>query len=85
MNEKNIGYTKQHHTPHRWLPAKVIYPANSANRFSWLIRSTQIFLEECSDIDINCYFMQDKKNLKFQYEMPDLAFENGFFFYVLFY
>ena len=39
----NIDNTKQHHTPHRWLPAKVMYPANSTNRFSWLTCSTRIF------------------------------------------
>ena len=40
----NINYAKQHHTPHCWLPAKVMYPANSTERFSWLTRSTSIFL-----------------------------------------
>ena len=51
--KQNIDYAKQHHTPHCWLPAKVMYPANSTNRFSWLTRSTAIFIvEECSNIYI---------------------------------
>ena len=40
----NIDYAKQHHTTHCWLPAKVMYPANSTKRFSWLTRSTSILL-----------------------------------------
>ena len=40
----NIDYAKQHHTPHCWLPAKVMYPANSTKRFSWFSRSTSIVL-----------------------------------------
>ena len=46
----NIDYTK-HHTPHCWLPAKVMYPANSTKCFSWLTRSTAIvFVEGHSNI-----------------------------------
>ena len=41
---KNIHYAKQHHSPHCWLPAKVMYPANSTKRFSWLTHSTSILL-----------------------------------------
>ena len=37
-----IDYAKQHHSPHCWLPAKMMYPANSTKRFSWLTRSTSI-------------------------------------------
>ena len=44
QESKNINYAKQHHTPHCWLPAKVMYPANSTLRFSWLTRSTSILL-----------------------------------------
>ena len=29
---------------HCWLPTKVMYPANSTKRFSWLTRSTSILL-----------------------------------------
>ena len=36
--KQNIHYTKQHHTPHFWLPA------NSSKHFSWLTRSTPIFI-----------------------------------------
>ena len=51
QESKNIDYAKQHHTPHCWLVAKVMYPANSTKRFSWLTRSTPIFIvEERSDI-----------------------------------
>ena len=42
--KQNIYYTKQHHTPHCWLPAKVIHPANSSKRFSWSTHSTPIFI-----------------------------------------
>ena len=38
--KQNIKYTKQHHTPHCWLPAKVMYPTNSTKRFLWLTCST---------------------------------------------
>ena len=41
---KNIDYAKQHHNPHCWLPAKVMYPAQSTMRFSWLTRSTSVLL-----------------------------------------
>ena len=44
QESKDIDYAKQHHTPHCWLPAKVMYPANSTKRFSWLTRSTSILL-----------------------------------------
>ena len=30
----------------RWLPAKVMYPANSIMRFSWMTCSTPIFIVE---------------------------------------
>ena len=51
--KQNKDYAKQHHTPHCWMPAKVMYPTNLANRFSWLTRSTKIFIVgECSDIYI---------------------------------
>ena len=51
---KNIDYSKQHHTPHCWLPAKVMYPANSTNRFYWLTRSTSILLMKNVQVYI-CY------------------------------
>ena len=35
---RSIGAT------HCWLPAKVMYPANSTKRFSWLTLSTSILL-----------------------------------------
>ena len=41
---KNIDYVTQRHTPHCWLPAKMMYPANSTKRFSWLTRSPSILL-----------------------------------------
>ena len=44
QESKNIDYAKQHHTPHCWLPAKVMYSANSTKRFSWLTRSSSILL-----------------------------------------
>ena len=44
QESKDIDYAKQHHTPHCWLPATVMYPAISTKRFSWLTRSTSIFL-----------------------------------------
>ena len=40
---QNIDYTKQHHTPHCWLPTMVMHPVISTNRFSWLTHSTSIF------------------------------------------
>ena len=50
---KMSDYAKQHHTPHSWLPAKVMYPANSLNHFSCLTRSTLIFIvEERSNINV---------------------------------
>ena len=30
QESKNIDYAKQYHTPHYWLPAKVMYAANQA-------------------------------------------------------
>ena len=39
QKKENIDYAKQHHTPHCWLPAKVMYSSNSAKSFSWLTRS----------------------------------------------
>ena len=44
--KQNIHYPKQHHTPHCWLPANVMNPANSTMSFSWLTRSTPIFIVE---------------------------------------
>ena len=44
QESKNIDYAKQHYTLHCWLPAKVMYAANSTKRFSWLTRSTSILL-----------------------------------------
>ena len=44
--KQNIHYTKQHHTPYCWLPAKVLYPTNSTKHFFWLTRSTAIFIVE---------------------------------------
>ena len=41
--KQNIDYDKQHHAPHCWLPAKVMYPAISTKCFNWLTRSTPIF------------------------------------------
>ena len=53
QESKNIDYAKQHHIPHCWLPAKVMYPASSIKRFSWLTRSTPNFIvEERSNIYI---------------------------------
>ena len=54
--QQNIDYTKQHHTPHCWLPAKVMHPANSTKHFSWLTRSTPIsIVEECANMDMGNY------------------------------
>ena len=57
--KQNIDYTKQHHTPHCWLHAKVMYPANSTKRFSWLTRSNPILLtknvQTCGECDTKCY------------------------------
>ena len=44
QESKDIDYAKQHHIPHCWLPAKVMYPANSTKRFSLLTRSTSTLL-----------------------------------------
>ena len=44
QESNNIDYAKQHHTPHCWLPAKVMYPVKSTKCFSWLTRSTSILL-----------------------------------------
>ena len=43
---QDIDYPKQCHIPHCWLSAKVMYPANSTKSFSWLTRSTPIFIVE---------------------------------------
>ena len=49
--KQNIDYVKQHHTPHCWLPAKVMYPANSTKRLSWLALSAPIcIVDERSNI-----------------------------------
>ena len=32
QESKNIDYARQHHIPHCWLPAKVLYTANSTKR-----------------------------------------------------
>ena len=42
--KQNINYAKQHHTPHCWLPAKVMLPTNSTKHFYWLTHSTPILL-----------------------------------------
>ena len=58
QESKNIDYTKQHHTPHSWLPAKVMSPTNSTKCFSWLTRSTSILLlknvQIYSTVEIYC-------------------------------
>ena len=41
--KQNIDYANQHHTLHRWLPAKVMCPAYFCIRFSWLTRSASMF------------------------------------------
>ena len=49
--KQNIDYAKQHHTPHCWMPSKVMYPANSTKSLSWMTRSSPIFyFEERSNI-----------------------------------
>ena len=61
--KQNIYYVKQHHTPHCLLPAKVIYPVNSTKYFSWLTRSTSIFVVgERLDIYQNKKFNHGKLN-----------------------
>ena len=57
QKSKNIDYTKQHHTPHCWLPAKVMYPANSTKRFSWLPRSASILLMKNVQIYVYVHFI----------------------------
>ena len=48
-----IDYVKRHHTPHCWFSDMVMYPAISANRFSWLTRSAPIsIIEERSNLFI---------------------------------
>ena len=37
--KQNNDYAKQHHTPHCWLPTKVIYPANTSPIFIVVKRS----------------------------------------------
>ena len=44
-----------HHSPHCWLPAKVMYPANSTEGVSWLTRSTSILLKMNVQIYIYIY------------------------------
>ena len=44
--KQNIDYAKQLNTPHCWLPNKVMYPANLTRSFSWLTRSTPIYIVE---------------------------------------
>ena len=46
--------------PHCWLPAKVMHPANSTKRFSWLTHSTSIFIENVQiylalTVDATCH------------------------------
>ena len=56
--KQNIDYAKQHHTPHCWLPAMVLYPAMSTKRFSWLTHSTPIFIVEersCMSLNVFCH------------------------------
>ena len=55
LESKNIDYARQHHTPHCWLPVKVMYPANSTKRFSWLTRSTSILLMK--NVQIYIYYI----------------------------
>ena len=43
--KQNIDYATQHHTPHCWLPAMSMYPANSTKRLCSLTRSNQIFID----------------------------------------
>ena len=57
QESKNIDYAKQHYTPHWWLPAKVMYPANSTKRFSSLTRSTSILLMKNVQIYIYIYVL----------------------------
>ena len=46
-----IDYVKQHHTPHCWLAAKVMYPVNSTRRLFWLALSAPIcIVDKCSNI-----------------------------------
>ena len=42
--KQNIDYARQHHIPHCWLPAKLMYPANSTKRLSWLTRLTPVYI-----------------------------------------
>ena len=51
--KQNIDYAKQHRSPHCWLPAKLMHPANSTKRFSWLTRLTPfLIVKERSNIYI---------------------------------
>ena len=45
-SKQNIDYAKQQHSPQFWLPTKVMYPAMSTKRFSWLTHSATIFIVE---------------------------------------
>ena len=48
----NIDYAKQHHTPHCWLPAKVIYPANSNSNTFLLVDSFNFNVVDVERSDI---------------------------------
>ena len=68
MHEK-INYAKQHHTPHCWLPAKVMYPAISTIRFSWLTRSTPILIvEKLANIYVYIYTHNHKTSAALQFK-----------------
>ena len=72
QDSKNIDYAKQHHTPHCWLPAKVMYLANSTKRFSWLTRSVSILLMK----NVQIYIHEEAlccKSLKIVYVMEVVA------------
>ena len=66
---KNIDYAKQHLNPYCRLHGKLMYPANSTMLFSWLTRSTPIFIvEERSNIYIYIYiYMQSTKISQLSY------------------
>ena len=64
----NIDYAK-HHTLHRWLPAKVMYPANSTNSFSWLIRSTSIIVAG----NVQIYIQGLTQAYNFIFLLPDFT------------
>ena len=66
QESKNTDYAKQHHTPHCWLHAKVIYPANSTKRFSWLTRSASILLMKNVQIYIHKIYKPNMKHANMQ-------------------